>query len=103
MFGRKKQPVVDTSIAGTTPIAEAQARTTVTITGQVIRMQSRPASDLPTMVISIKDSTGTAIATWSGRRSMGGIALGRRIVITGVATHTTGLLTFVNPEYQLLA
>jgi RecG-like helicase len=103
MFGRKKQPVVDSTIAGTTPIAEAQARTTVTITGQVIRMQSRPASDLPTMVISIKDSTGTAMATWTGRRSMGGIALGRRIVITGVATHTTGLLTFVNPEYQLLA
>jgi RecG-like helicase len=103
MFGRKKQPVVDTRIPGITPIAEAQARTTVTITGQVVRMQSRPASDLPTMVISIKDSTGTAIATWSGRRSMGGIALGRRIVITGVATHTTGLLTFVNPEYQLLA
>jgi RecG-like helicase len=103
MFGRKKQPVADTRIPGTTPIAEAQARTTVSVTGQVVRMQSRPASDLPTMVISIKDSTGTAIATWSGRRSMGGIALGRRIVITGVATHTTGLLTFVNPEYQLLA
>ncbi|CAB4668295.1 MAG: hypothetical protein F2650_01880 [Actinobacteria bacterium] len=103
MFGRKKQPVVDTTIAGTTPIADAQPRTTVTITGQVIRMQSRPASDLPTMVISIKDSTGTATATWTGRRSMGGIALGRRIVITGVATHTSGLLTFVNPEYQLLA
>jgi len=34
---------------------------------------------------------------------MGGIALGRHIVITGVATQTTGLLTFVNPEYQLLA
>jgi len=103
MFGRKKQPVIDTTIAGTTPIADAQPRTTVTITGQVIRMQSRPASDLPTMVISIKDSTGTATATWTGRRSMGGIALGRRIVITGVATHTSGLLTFVNPEYQLLA
>ncbi|CAB5054703.1 MAG: hypothetical protein F2930_06590 [Actinobacteria bacterium] len=103
MFGSKKQPVVDTTIAGTTPIADAQPRTTVTITGQVIRMQSRPASDLPTMVISIKDSTGTATATWTGRRSMGGIALGRRIVITGVATHTSGLLTFVNPEYQLLA
>jgi len=103
MFGRKKQLVVDIRIPGTTPIAEAQARTTVTITGQVVRMQSRSASDLPTMVISIKDSTGTAMATWTGRRSMGGIALGRRIVITGVATHTTGLLTFVNPEYQLLA
>lgn len=103
MFGRKKQPITDTRIPGSTPIAEAQARTTVTITGQVVRMQTRPASDLPTMVISVKDSTGTAIATWSGRRSMGGIALGRHIVITGVATHTTGLLTFVNPEYQLLA
>ena len=103
MFGRKKLPVVDTRIPGTTPIAEAQARTTVTITGQVVRMQSRPSGDLPTMVISIKDSTGTATATWTGRRSMGGIALGRHIVITGVATQTTGLLTFVNPEYQLLA
>jgi hypothetical protein len=53
------------------------------------------------MVISIKDSIGTA--TWIGRRFMGGIALGRHIVITGVATHTTGLLIFVNPEHQILA
>ncbi|MEI8287593.1 MAG: hypothetical protein WCG15_09875 [Actinomycetes bacterium] len=103
MFGRKKQLVVDTAIAGTTPIADAQARATVSITGQIVRMQNRPASELPTTIISVKDSSGTAIATWTGRRSMGGIALGRRIVITGVATHTTGLLTFVNPEYQLLA
>jgi RecG-like helicase len=102
MFGRKKQPSAATVIAGTTPIADVVARTTVTIVGQVVRMQSQSAVELPSLVVSIKDSSGTANASWSGRRSLGGIALGRRVIITGVATRTSGLLTFVNPEYELL-
>lgn len=64
-------------------------------------MQARPASALPFLMISVKDDTGVAIATWSGRRAIGGVTLGRRIILTGVPVDTDGLLTFVNPEYEL--
>jgi len=53
-------------------------------------------------VVSIGDDTGTCVATWTGRRTIGAITLGRRIAITGVGTDASGILTFVNPEYQLL-
>ena len=99
---KKKAPVVEEVIDGVTAIADAVSRTNVTIAGQIVRMQFRPTSELPTMIISIRDATGTAIASWTGRRELGGIALGRKIKVTGVGTDTSGLLTFVNPEYQLL-
>ncbi len=100
---RRKKIVVETGIDGATPIADAVSRSNVTIAGQIVRMQFRPTSELPTMIISIRDTTGTAISSWTGRRELGGIALGRKIKITGVGTDTSGLLTFVNPEYELLA
>ena len=102
LFRRTKQ-VAESGVEGTTPIGEAASRSNVTIAGQIVRMQFRPTSELPTMIISIRDTTGTAIATWTGRRELGGIALGRKIKITGVGATTSGLLTFVNPEYELLA
>ena len=104
MFGRKKSasaPEVQ-SVVGVN-ISEAPRRERTTIVGKVVRMQSKPAQGLPTMVVSIGDDTGTCIATWTGRRTIGAITLGHRIAITGVGTDASGILTFVNPEYQLLA
>jgi RecG-like helicase len=104
VFGRKKSesaPEVQ-SVAGVN-ISDAPRRERTTIVGKVIRMQSKPAQGLPTMVVSIGDDTGTCIATWSGRRAIGAITLGRRIAITGVGNDASGILTFVNPEYQLIA
>ena len=83
------------------PIAEAQARRTVRVTGQVTRMRARPTSGLPALAVSISDDTGTAVAVWTGRRTIGGIALGRRLVLEGVAMRRGDQLEFMNPEYTL--
>jgi RecG-like helicase len=103
VFGRKKATSTpEVQLVAGVNISDAPRRERTTIVGKVVRMQSKPAQGLPTMVVSIGDETGTCIATWTGRRTIGAITLGRRIAITGVGTDASGILTFVNPEYQLL-
>jgi hypothetical protein len=52
--------------------------------------------------VSITDATGTVTAVWTGRRSIGGITLGRSVVIEGVAVQHGSALEFTNPAYTLL-
>lgn len=102
MFRRRESRAAPTSDSdGIVPIGQCPVRQRVSVLGQIVRMQARPASALPFLMISVKDDTGVAIVTWSGRRTIGGIALGRRIIITGVPVQADGMLTFVNPEYEL--
>ena len=105
MFFRRKpapEPVGAVTLPECTPIADAPRRQKINVAGKVMRMQSRPAQALPTVVISVTDATGTATATFTGRRSIGGLELGRKVILTGVGVDTGSLLTFVNPEFTLL-
>jgi RecG-like helicase len=87
----------------TTPIAEAVARTHLTIEGQVMRMRSRPTNRQPALAVTVSDETGSATAEWTGRRELGGLTLGRRIAIEGVAVLVGDRLEFTNPAYTLLS
>lgn len=84
------------------PISEMQARQFVCVCGKVTRMTARPTSGQPALAVMISDDTGTATAVWTGRRSIGGITLGRRIAIKGVAGTRGAKLEFTNPSYTLL-
>jgi hypothetical protein len=84
------------------PIADAPARHFVRVSGQVTRMRARPTTGLPALAVSISDASGTAVAVWTGRRAIGGVALGRRLVVEGVAIRRGAQLEFMNPEYTLL-
>ena len=74
-------------VGDVTPIGELTARTPVRITGEVTRMKTRP---------------GKALVIFSGRRAIGGVTLGRWLLIEGVAYNRGGALEFVNPVYTLL-
>ncbi len=65
-------------------------------------MRARPTDGLPALAVTISDDSGTAVAVWTGRRSIGGVALGRGLVIEGVAIRRGEQLEFTNPEYTLL-
>ena len=82
-------------------ICDATARTRIKVAGEVTRMRARPTSGLPALAVTIDDGTGTATAVWTGRRSIGGITLGRSIVIDGVAVLHGTALEFTNPAYTL--
>ena len=83
-------------------IADAPARRSVRVCGEVTRMRARPTTGLPALAVSISDDSGTAVAVWTGRRAIGGVVLGRRLVIEGVAVRRGDQLEFMNPEYTLL-
>ena len=83
-------------------IAEMQARQLVCVCGKVTRMTARPTSGQPALAVTVADDTGTVTAVWTGRRSIGGITLGRRIAIKGVAVVHGTHLEFTNPSYTLL-
>ncbi|MBI4883061.1 MAG: OB-fold nucleic acid binding domain-containing protein [Actinobacteria bacterium] len=83
-------------------ISEVAARQRVCICGKVTRMTARPTSGQPALAVSITDDTGSVTAVWTGRRSIGGVTLGRRIAIEGVAGLHGAHLEFTNPNYTLL-
>ena len=87
---------------GAVPICDALPRRRVMVAGQVMRMRSRPTSRQPSLVVTISDDSGSVTAVWTGRRSIGGISLGRRLCIEGVAVLVGDRLEFTNPAYTLL-
>jgi hypothetical protein len=106
LFRRKSSnPAGDSShdtADDTCQIASVSPRGVVKVRGQVTRIRQRPANGLPSLVVTISDESGRATAVWSGRRSIGGIGLGRTLLIEGVASETADGLTFLNPSYVLL-
>ena len=103
LFRRKKAPV-DVGAAGETfpPLGSVQARQHVRVRGQVFRIKLRPSEGMPALEVTIIDDSGSAVIVWSGRRSIGGVGLGRRLVVEGVPTQVGKKLTFTNPAYELL-
>lgn len=95
--------IADPSLPDVVPIAAAPARTRIAVLGQVVRMKARPTSGLPSLAVTISDDTGSITAVWTGRRAIGGITLGRRLVIEGVAAPVGDRLEMTNPVYTLLA
>ena len=83
-------------------ISVAVPRRRIVIEGQVVRMRARPTSGQPSLAVTISDSSGSATAVWTGRRAIGGITLGRRLRVEGVATFVGSQLEFTNPSYTLL-
>lgn len=95
-------PEPDDPYGPTVAIGEAEARTPVRVVGQVSRMRARPTTGVPALAVTISDDTGSIVAVWTGRREIGGVTLGRRLLIEGVALRRAGHLEFTNPAYTLL-
>jgi len=86
----------------TVRIAEVEERMPVRVRGQVVRIRSRPARGLPSLAVTIGDDTGSIVVVWTGRRAIGGITLGRRLIVDGVPRRVGRQLELTNPGYTLL-
>lgn len=84
------------------PIGEVVERRRVVVRGQVIRMRARPTSGEPSLAVTISDETASLVVVWTGRSSIGGITLGRRLEVVGVARRVGTSLEMTNPSYTLL-
>jgi hypothetical protein len=101
MLRRRKPAVAKPADPEIVPISDVIERRRVRVRGQITRMRARPTSGLPSLAISVADATGSITAVWTGRRSIGGISLGRTVIIEGVPARHGGQLEFVNPAYTL--
>ena len=84
------------------PIAETQLRTPVVVSGKVTSVRVQPRAGVPTLDATIVDETGRLVVTFLGRRHIGGIEPGRKIVVEGVIGESRGHAQMLNPIYRLL-
>lgn len=91
------------ALDGVTPIGDAQWRTRVKVAGRVRAMRIQPwADEVASLELTLADSTGGITVVFLGRRRLGGIELGTHLVAEGMTSAHHGLLTILNPAYQLL-
>ena len=89
---------------GVVPISEVRPRQEVSVVGEIASLRIVPRAGSPSLEAAISDGSGTIVAMWTGRRSIAGVAPGKRLVISGRATAQggNGRLLIMNPGYELL-
>jgi RecG-like helicase len=103
LFGRTS-PTPDpaaSSLPPVTPIAEVTPREPARVRGTVVRLRAIPRTGLPSLAATVEDDTGRVVAIWVGRRSIGGVTLGRTIDLYGTLVQAQHDLEMHNPEYTL--
>jgi hypothetical protein len=88
------------TVPGAVRIAEAKPRTRVKIAGVVRRITIRPVEGFEALEVVIYDGTGEVNAVWLGRRSIGGLVLGSRLILEGVIGREHDELRMVNPTFE---
>ena len=87
---------------GVQPIAEAPNRVPVLVAGEVQGLQVVPRLGSPSLEVTLSDGTGRAVAVFTGRRRLGGVDCGRRILVEGVGRTERGRMVILNPAYTIV-
>ena len=90
-------------VPGTTPIAEAPVREPVKIAGVIKRMTVFPMEGKESLEALVSDGSGEAVVVFMGRRGIGGLTLGSRVVVEGVLGEQRGTLKMINPRLEFSA
>lgn len=91
------------ALDGAIPIADVKWRDHVKVAGRIKAMRIQPwAEQVASLELTVADGTGGITVVFLGRRKLGGVHLGTHIVIEGTTSEHHGLLTVLNPAYQLL-
>lgn len=85
-----------------TPIGEIKWRQRAHIQGQVTAIKSAPSGSAPLLQVEVWDSTGGVTLHFLGRREIAGLEVGVQIRAEGMVGEEEGVLTILNPSYELL-
>jgi RecG-like helicase len=88
------------TVEGSVRIADAVARQPLRIAGVIRRMTVLPMEGKEALQALISDGTGEVTIVFMGRRGIGGLSLGKRIVVEGVLGEHRGELRMVNPRLE---
>lgn len=87
---------------GRVDLCDCPLRCRVRIAGEIVSLRTVPRAGSPSLEATVDDGTGTALAVFTGRRSIGGLDPGRGVVLEGVVRRERNKLTLINPAYTLL-
>ncbi|MEI7723263.1 MAG: amino acid permease [Actinomycetota bacterium] len=85
-----------------TPIGEIKWRMRAQVLGQVTAIKSAAKGSAPLLQVEVWDQTGGVTLHFLGRREIAGLEVGAQIRAEGMVGEEEGVLTILNPSYQLL-
>lgn len=88
------------TVEGAVRIGDAPLRERVKIAGTIRRMTVFPMRDAEALEAQISDGTGEVVVRFMGRRAIGGLGLGSRIVVEGVLGDQRGTVQMMNPTLE---
>jgi RecG-like helicase len=91
------------TVPDTVRIGEAPMRGHVKIAGVIKRITVFPMEDHETLEAVVSDGTGQVTIVFMGRRGIGGLSLGTRVVVEGVLGDQRGKIRMINPRLELSA
>jgi len=91
------------ALEGVMPIGQVEWRARVKVAGRVKALRVQPWSEkIQSLELTLVDGTGGLTVVFLGRRHIGGVKLGSRLVVEGTVAETRNQLALLNPAYQLL-
>lgn len=86
-------------------VADIRPRQLVRVAGEISALRIVPLDGSPWLQATLSDGSESLTLVWTGRRRIGGVTPGRRLIVEGRAVAPRPgerRLTIYNPEYQLL-
>ena len=88
------------TVEGSIRIADAPRRQPVRIAGVIRRMTVLPMQGKEALQALVADGTGEVTIVFMGRRGIGGLSLGKRVVVEGVLAEHRSEVRMVNPKLE---
>lgn len=112
LVGRLTKPVEEhhreklvefcSQLSDTTSCDGLAPRTRVRVAGEVQSVRVVPRAGAPSLEVTVSDGRGQVVGVFFGRKKLGGLSPGRRLVLEGVVA-PAGRRNFIyNPVYEFL-
>ncbi len=87
---------------GVSPIGGLTPRTRARVAGEIRSVRIVPRAGAAAVEATINDGSASITAVFLGRRRVGGVTTGRRLVIEGMVAQDGNRCLMFNPIYELL-
>ncbi len=87
---------------GGQPLDTVQPRTKVRVAGVIKSVRIVPRAGAPAIEVQVSDGKGSINAVFLGRRRIGGVVAGRKLILQGMVMSDHNRLMMFNPLYELL-
>ena len=87
-------------VPGSVRIADAPLREPVKIAGQIRRLTVFPMQDNESLEAVVSDGSGEIVVRFMGRRAIGGLSLGTKVVLDGVLGEQRDVVRMINPRLE---